>query len=298
MKLQSKRNPNIFYVNWWLTDHCNYNCSYCPQELKRGEIPFLDLRNAKSFLNKIKFFADQSEKAVQIEITGGEVTEWAHLESFLTYNKSLGFFNSIRTNASKDRDFYNKIFQIIDKVELVFHPEYAQKSHFLMLVTLASSFENLDTSVTIKCLPNFWEDCKDVENFVESKWENIAVNMQMLFDDPIKNTTVIKDYSEEQLQSFENISGDLVLQTDDGKDIVTDYQTLILQNKNIFTSMHCMIGIEQIVVDARGVVYRGHCRQGKSIGTIDGDVFFPTTPKICGRPTCPNAFDIQATKFS
>lgn len=298
MKLQSKRNHDTFYVNWWLTDHCNYNCSYCPQELKRGEIPFIDLRHAKSFLNKIKLHTDQTGKSVQLDVTGGEITEWAHLNSLLTYSKSLGFFNSVRTNGSKDRAFYDKFFRSIDRIELVFHPEHAQKSHFLMIVTLALSFEDLDTSITIKCLPEFWDDCKEIQKFIESKWKHISVKMQMLFEDPIKNTVVMKNYSEEQLISFENKSGDLVFQDNNGIETITDYQTLVLHKKNVFTSMNCMIGIEQIVVDATGTIYRGHCRQGKVIGTLDGEIFFPENPKICGRPFCPNAFDIQATKFS
>lgn len=285
-------------MNWWLTDHCNYDCSYCPDELKRGHIPLIDLRDAKSFLTEVKKHASNIGKTPQIELTGGEITEWSHLIDLLEFSRSLGMRNLVRTNCSRDVGYYQKLFALIDGVDLIYHPEYTQKSHIILLTNMASVYESLNTHIVLNCSPEYWDQCNDIKDFVDNKWPHITATMRMLFKDPIKNTTPLEQYSKEQKITFENQSGDLMFEDDYGNITSTDYQSMILANKNIFTSANCMIGIEQIIVDAWGRVYKGHCRQGRCIGSIDTKVDFPENPQVCNRPSCPNSFDIQATKFS
>lgn len=299
MKCWSDRETNIFYVNWWLTDHCNYNCSYCPQELKRSAIPFIDIRDAKNFVIEVKHHADKLEKIVQLELTGGEITEWAHLEEFLEYSKSLSIRNLVRTNGSKDLSYYLKIFPYLDQIEFIFHPEYSTPSHFIVLLSNVKKFENLSTFVTINVLPEKWRECVGLKTYIESKWNNeIPANLHMTYEDPIYNSIPLESYDSYQLESLENQLGNIFLQDNSNNVISTDHQTMILNQQNVFTSMKCMIGLEQIIVDAWGDVYKGHCRQGKCIGRIGDTIYFPDSPQICNRPMCPNAFDIQATKFS
>jgi hypothetical protein len=77
----------------------------------------------------------------------------------------------------------------------------------------------------------------------------------------------------------------------------TDYQTLVLEGRNKFKGYECWAGIEQVVVDAWGRVYIGHCRQGGFMGNIkDKNIVWPKESAVCTLDRCKNSFDILATK--
>lgn len=116
----------------------------------------------------------------------------------------------------------------------------------------------------------------------------------MLFQDPIRNTKPM-DYDEEQKQALTKTQGNIIITSTDGLEY-TDYQTMILEKKNRFKTANCSIGIEQIIIDAWGVVRKGHCRQGGLIGHLGKTLVFDGQPVRCLKEDCSNGFDILATK--
>jgi hypothetical protein len=117
----------------------------------------------------------------------------------------------------------------------------------------------------------------------------------MLFEDPVFNTTP-KDYTEEQTIQLKRQHGDIMITVADDVEY-TDYQTLVLEDRNIFTGYKCQAGLEQIVVDAWGRVYKGHCRQNGFMGNIkDKNIVWPKQAAVCTLDYCRNSFDILATK--
>ena len=130
---------------------------------------------------------------------------------------------------------------------------------------------------------------------IKNLYPDLSIQKKMLFSDPLEKTNPLP-YTEPQIKQFENQSGDLIFY-ENGIPIRTDFQTLVIHGKNKFTRNHCYAGIEQLIIDAWGRVYRGHCRQGGKIGIVSKDIQFPIQPVICKKPSCDNGFDIQATKF-
>ena len=130
---------------------------------------------------------------------------------------------------------------------------------------------------------------------MQAKWPHIRVNKRMLFEDPVFNTTP-RDYTTNQTMELKRQHGDIKITQ--GEQIeYTDYQTMVLEGKNVFKGYQCWAGLEQIVVDAWGRVYRGHCRQGGFMGNIkDKNIVWPTQSKTCALDICRNSFDILATK--
>lgn len=294
LKLSSTRNTTYFYVNWWLTDHCNWDCSYCHDILKRGDLPFPKISHVKDFIDQTQAYCKLIDKKMHLEITGGEVTEYPFLDDLLQYAKSYDCFIKIRTNASQSIEKFKNTIQMLDAVEIGFHPEHTQTSHFLMCLHFASQVKDLLVVVNLNALPNRFQEIENIESMIRDKWPEFEVSFKMLFEDPVRNTQPMF-YEEPQLEKLKDQTGSLLLEYENDQEY-TDYQTLILEDKNRFENWKCSIGLEQIIVDAYGVVRRGHCRQGGSIGTIGDKIHFDLEKTTCKKSHCSNGFDILATK--
>jgi hypothetical protein len=232
---------------------------------------------------------------MHIDLVGGEVTEYPHLQELLDHAKHLGSKIKLRTNASQSTRDFTQMIQSLDVVSIEFHPEFTQTSHFLLALNQASQVTDLSVYVNINALPERWSEISELEIKIREKWPRFSVSLKMLFEDPVRNTRPL-NYQEPQKQQLKRQSGSIVIETDQGDSEYSDYQSMILDERNGFKDWHCGIGIEQIIVDAWGVVRRGHCRQGGSLGQLGQRIRFDNLPVICQKPKCVNGFDIQATK--
>jgi organic radical activating enzyme len=296
VRVESTRDNNYFYVNWWLTDHCNWNCSYCHEEIKRGRLPFPDIRHVRDFLDQTNQHALRQGKKMYIDLTGGEVTEYPHLQELLDHAHNLGAFTKIRTNASQSIKDFSSMVKVIDFITLEFHPEYTQTSHFLLCLSYAGLKKDLKVSVNLNALPTRWTEIEDIKSKITEKWPQFSITLKMLFDDPVRNTKPLA-YLAEQKEKLKRQTGSLVIYSDLGDSEYSDYQSMILEDRNNFQDWSCNIGLEQIIVDAWGVIRRGHCRQGGSIGQIGNQIRFDQHTVVCKKPKCVNNFDMLATKF-
>ncbi len=60
---------------------------------------------------------------------------------------------------------------------------------------------------------------------------------------------------------------------------------------------NCYAGIEQLIVDMDGSIYRGWCKEGGVIGNINNkDLNLPSDPVVCTKTMCHCNFDIMCTK--
>jgi organic radical activating enzyme len=295
MKLRSTRSKDFFYVDWWLLNHCNYNCSYCADLIKNGSIDLPDIDYCKKIVDEISRYARAQKKTCDFKLVGGEVTTWPLLIELLEHIKSKDDRVSIRTNASSSFIEWNAILKYIDEASLEYHPEYASPSHFFLMIEIAKK-KSINLNIIVNMMADRWESTMSLIRQIEEKWPDQLVNKKMLFDDPARNTSINKNYQKEQIIEFKKRTGPLIVFEDD-EEIATDFNTLILEGKNQFFDRSCNIGIEQIIIDAWGRVAKGHCRNGGHIGTVKKGIKFPTKPTICQKESCNNGFDIHATKF-
>lgn len=295
VKVESTRDHRYFYVNWWLTDHCNWDCSYCHDDIKRGRLPFPDIRDVRDFLDQAQAHAAKFNRILNIDLTGGEVTEYPYLQELLTHARGLGAVIKLRTNASQSLIEFSSMIENLDLVTIEFHPEHTQTSHFLLCLNRAGQNSGLLVTVNLNALPERWSEIEQLETKIRDKWPQFAVSVKMLFEDPVRNTRPM-EYLPYQKEKLKRQSGSLLIHTQDQETEYSDYQSMILESRNKFQGWQCNIGLEQIIVDAWGVVRRGHCRQGASIGQIGKSIRFDDLAVTCQRPNCVNSFDIQATK--
>lgn len=295
MILESLRSKDVIFIDWWLMNHCNYNCSYCDDIIKNGSADLPKIQDCLDFVNVVTEYSKKNNKKLEFSITGGELTQWPFLPDLLSRIKENGMQSTIRSNASSGVDDWNRILDSVHCVRLEFHPEFQNLAHFAMIVS-STMKRQVSCSVHFNMIPDRWEEIESAINKLIEFYPDLSISKKMLFSDPLTKTQPL-NYSPPQLAQFENQNGDLIYYVD-GEPVRTDFQTLMIHQKNTFVGNKCNIGLEQFIVDVWGRVYRGHCRQGGKIGMVGKDFIFPTQPITCNKPSCVNGFDIVATKFS
>jgi MoaA/NifB/PqqE/SkfB family radical SAM enzyme len=86
--------------------------------------------------------------------------------------------------------------------------------------------------------------------------------------------------------------------SDERKMIVLHSNDIIKQQLNQFKGWSCNAGLESLMINHDGEVYRATCRVGNSLGNIySGSFNIPTESIICDRNYCTCAADIPLTKI-
>lgn len=295
MLQRSTRPQNLFYIDWWLMNHCSWRCSYCHDIIRNGSASLPYIRDCEEFLDQARLWAERRGLGASVHFNGGEVTEWADFDQLINYAYKQGYKTSFRSHGHVDRARWQTLMQSTSSVILEYHPEHSHSSTFLISVEWAMK-NHVHVQINMNMDQNTWDQTNELCDYVEQKWPNVQLYRKMLFDDPVFNTQP-KQYSEQQIVFFKQQDGELV-QEDQGRETATDYQHSVLDKANSFTGWTCHAGLEQCVVDAWGRVYRGHCRHGGYIGNIGkNDIQWPTQPIVCKLNFCRNHFDNQATKI-
>lgn len=276
-------------------NHCSWNCSYCHDILRNGTAHLPYLRDCEYFLDQALLHSQRRSLGTSVHFSGGEVTEWHDFDQLLNYACRQGFQTSFRSNGHVDRTRWNQLMQNSSSVILEYHPEHSHSSTFLISVEWARR-NKVHIQVNMNMDIITWEETNQLCDYIEQKWPDVRLTRKMLFDDPVFNSQV-KNYTEEQIMFFKQQDKDLIKKDKDSQ-IETDYQNLVLENSNSYKGWTCYAGLEQIIVDAWGRIYRGHCRHGGYLGNITNkDIQWPTQPILCGVNYCRNNFDNQATKI-
>ena len=293
MQLRSIRDNRYFYIDWWLMNHCNYNCSYCPDIIKSGSIDLPNIEHCLNFVDQVNNFAKTLGKTCSYYFTGGEVTQWPWLVDLIKHIKSKNSNVCIRTNASMPITEWQRLLDTVDSINLEVHSEHTPISHF-MLCLHAAKKKNVNVSITMSMLPDRWQELEDTITKIQKIWPDQHVHRKMLFEDPAINKQPM-EYKLEHTVKLKSQHRDLIY-IKDGETEFTDFQTLMLDGKNTFPGQQCMAGVEQLIIDAWGRIKRGHCGQGGLVGKLGIEFTGVQRPIICNAEACRNGFDIHATK--
>lgn len=295
VKVVSVRNPANFYVDWWLMNHCSWDCSYCHDIIKSGNIDLPNYLECARFIDQLMDHCDKINKVCVINFTGGEVSEWSEFDDLVSYAHDKGAKIMFRTNANLTVERWRVLLEKTHKVNIEVHPEFTSLSHFLIMLGIASkSSAHLDVNVNMT--KEHWEVMENLCTKINERHPEIYVRKKMLFQDPVFNTKPL-DYKPEQITKIKKQPGDLVMVDDQGREHITHFHKALLENKNTFRNWKCWAGLEQIIVDAYGKVYRGHCRTDGYLGNInEGEIYWMDEPQQCTTDICKNGFDILSTK--
>jgi hypothetical protein len=276
-------------------NHCSWKCGYCHEQLRNSSIDLVSVKDCVRFIHAISDHIHASGRSIEFNFTGGEVTEWNEFATVIQTAHDRNNSVRFRSNANCAIDVWKQLMIYTDSVTLDIHPEYTLISKFILALDYAVR-QDVSVTVNANMMKDRWEEIEQVCKLISEKYPAVNVNKKMVFEDPLFNTQP-QDYDNQQISEIKLQLGDLILTDNEGNQQYTDYQTMILEKKNHFAQWTCDIGLEQIVVDAWGRIFRGHCRVGGKIGEItDQSIRWPNQSVTCLNDVCRNAFDIQATK--
>jgi len=296
---------NTLVVNWCLLNKCNYKCSYCPEFLHSGSSDWPKLFEVEAFCSSV---IDLYEgKNIYFEFTGGEVTYWKDFKNLVQYLKSNdNVYVGVISNGSQRLSWWEEMREYFDQACLSFQPEYSKRDHYINLTKIINDY--MRTHVNLMMHPDHFDLCVNVIEEIVRDVPNISVALQPLsvnFDD------ILYDYNKEQSKILDrqfDMYGSKVVWNKDWpvfrgsmkvigeKSLVSSAHRFIAEGINKWRGWRCYAGVEQIVVDVNGYIWRGWCLEGGHLGHISEYAGHQTDPFICGKDYCHCNFDIMCTK--
>lgn len=123
--IKYKYNPkDAFSVDWYIGKRCNFDCSYCPEDIHDNDSPHLHWKNMKKFVDKLD---NNKGKNIIYSLTGGEPTlnpSLIKLCQYLKRNLKVPEV-TVTTNGSMPKNYYLELFENVDQIVFSLHFEYA-----------------------------------------------------------------------------------------------------------------------------------------------------------------------------
>jgi MoaA/NifB/PqqE/SkfB family radical SAM enzyme len=315
VKPQSLKHSNIshnsiYTLSWNLGSQCNYKCSYCPDLLHNGEVKFPDkvliISTVKHIIKNIP-----KGKSLYIEFTGGEVTLHPDLIEICRSLKVLGVSVGIISNGSKSINYWERLIPFIEHICLSYHEEFCREEHFEKVVQLISN----TTTVHVNIMANNGLVARSIE-YLQKLYASVpeaSYELQPIILHDIESTRNLIQYDKEELELFSNFipplvsskvdmfstKGTMKLTNSQGESLELSAAQIVSSGKNSFTGFSCSAGIESLVIDYRGYIYRAKCNIGGPIGHITSrPIEIPAENIICDKLRCTCNFDITITKVN
>jgi organic radical activating enzyme len=296
-----------FVVNWCLGNTCNYACTYCPESLHDGSERWHPLESIQGFVKHVKQI--HPEKKIYFEFTGGEVSLFKDFIAICKFCHENGVKVGFISNGSRTIRWWKENKQHFDHVNLSFHVEYADPKHFRNVVEEIRL--DVVTHVNVMMHPDRWDECLSLATKVKDIGD-ASIALQPLIHDLANE---LYDYRPDQHYVLEH-QNDLFGHVRRTKPVMEAYrgnmkgiradgsvipqispQNFIGKNTNNWRGWDCWAGVEQMIVDKDGSIWRGWCRVGGYLGNVrEIDLNLPTEPVLCDKNLCHCNFDIMCTK--
>jgi MoaA/NifB/PqqE/SkfB family radical SAM enzyme len=280
-------------IEWNLGKRCNLDCSYCPAEIHDNYSLHTDISKIKNCIDQIS----KLPKPVRLSFTGGEPTVHPKFEEILKYCKYKNIqWISITTNGTRPVKWFENISKYLNQIVFSVHFEQNWEK-------ISQNIINFCSGKLIPCyihvmahhdyMDKVQEFCKTLDdknipyvtrrirwivdsrdNFNDNKYSDQDLSWLLSKTSTIKPNCIIDD-------SIEMHANDI-----------------IKNNYNNFKSWKCNAGLESLMINWDGEVYRATCRVGGSLGNIYNNTFVPPIGSIiCTRNWCTCEADIPLTKI-
>lgn len=278
-------------VQWQIGNQCNFRCDYCHRDYHNGSNPFLEHDEFKKAFDNLQASVSTYDKVV-IEFQGGEPTLSPAVRNHLADSNDPKFRYALHTNASADLEWWQLAVKNLDNVILAYHPA-VDANHFKQVVSLVTTTcPKWSIVINAHNNPANWEASKAMYEYY--KGHNMPVFLRALFSDHARGNSKFLEYTEEQWEYYTRASN---LDVPKAEPVETQIHWVEDRLYNNYKGHLCWAGIEQIVVDYWGYVYRSWCHAHGVLGNLfEKPVTLDTSPKVCPRDLCKNAFDQQAKK--
>lgn len=280
-------------IEWNLGKRCNLDCGYCPDFIHDNYSSHTNINILKSTVDKLILF----QKPIRLSLTGGEPTVHPQIEELAKYIKEKGIsWLSITTNATRRSDWYLRQEEYFDQYvfSLHFEKDWERLLDTILIVSEHSIRKNL---VHVMAHHKYIEEVKLAVHTLQMfnipyvvrrvRWTE---GNHDLFDDMRYHPDDLNWIKENTATAKSNciIDDQLPMHAND----------IIKLHMNQFKNWSCNAGIESLMINWDGEVYRATCRVGDNLGNIYTSKFIiPEDPVICTRNWCTCEADIPLTKY-
>lgn len=291
------------YIEWQLGNSCNYSCSYCHEMFRLGDKKFPSDEQILEITKDIIFHYDELGRDVVFEFIGGEPTL---LEKMPDIGKSLHNHPvniTLKTNGSAPMEWWRKMRKYVSEVVISVHKEFCDVDHIMELVNFLKNDPNghdikLKVLVPVTHKEDHYGWGKDVVNKLQRSFG--VGELQFLYSNFGRGSNQYLPYTPQQWRT--DASDDSKNQIDQTKVIAVPQnqqakKKVVEKDIRNFYGYTCFAGIESLVIDQEGDVWRGWCKQGGKIGNIfQMPVVWPSDTIVCGAQSCNNGFDRRFRK--
>tara|TARA_S200000501_G_scaffold194778_1_gene183472 strand:+ start:1373 stop:2359 length:987 start_codon:yes stop_codon:yes gene_type:complete len=304
-------------IEWNMGKRCNFDCSYCGADLHDNtskHMPFEKFEDAVRTMRE--FYAG---KQIRMSITGGEPFVHPHILDILELFPRYGVEEcSTITNGSLPLEKYQRALELIDNLIFSWHFEFLRVDHMKHVL---SNLNRKQVKVHLMYLPGKLDETKSVVDWLREN--KIKFNLRRIRPMTNKQGDIRQPYTSgmeatpmgyaqfggamgyynqdelDWLASFDNKSS-----AEQNCEIFTkdeswfDNVNTLTKNKwNTFKRWKCMAGIETLMIDNDGSIYRATCKQGGLLGNIETGFELQDDPVLCMKQWCNCAADLNTTKW-
>lgn len=300
-----KFNNNTFYVKWCITRWCNFNCAFC--NFKKDNFLFSqdEINEQAIILNNL--LSDKIKKDFKLKFIGGEPCVYdltQILDRFTISIKSI----SIVTNFYRELDYYKDLYLYCNKKHIEFllscswHDQNKKFDSKFYELTDWCRENNLKDPGVIFVLRNE-SDCKLIEKYKKDNIKRISILLERdKYGKVINRPDMIKYFNDFNSNKLNLRTGKYSVSINH-KEVICNslsWLTNLLEEGGFVTEGRlCDAGINSIVINPDGKIYRDSCRylyenDDLLIGNINEKVLnLPTEPLICRINTYKNNKDVR-----
>jgi len=286
-------------VDWILGNSCNYNCTYCNDDLKNGLSSWPELTQALRFLDMLA----ATNRDILLILSGGEPTLWRDLNTFVEEARTRSARVKLITNGFRKPSYWANISANLDSVVFSLHVD--QTPNIQQFISNFNSVNLEDKTVLLLAWPQSWDRVVDSYSAVKTGMTGGSLQLKPV-DRRWQGDSAVIDYTDSQL---EWLTGNKIYRATKYKSAyhpsyLIDGNTreeidahTIIEKKNLFYGWQCNIGIDKLTINQQGDIWGGTCGVGGMLGNFKSmDLKLPTTSQTCTMQYCNCMPDLLLSK--
>jgi organic radical activating enzyme len=307
------------FVTWTLHNACNYHCSYCPGGLNDGTLREVTAEAVIAFADRVI----ESSRAAGISrwtfaFSGGEPTFFPDFITILRELYARGVDTTFTSNGGRPLAWWGEACRHFDHCVFSYHPEFADHDEFVAKARFLTGHVMLN--VDFMMTPEHFDRCLAAARALDGL-PNIRVEYLPVQREFGNHGGGLVDYSADQLEFLRQghryvgeVTGEVaeriarrgflgrgpklaVWERDGGRSTERlDYKQIVARDQNRFAGWRCDAGLESLVVDIHGRVYRAYCMEGGALGKVGGELVLPHEAVRCSQARCTCSVDIEISK--
>ena len=290
----NSESSNEIRIDWSMGNEVDFYVPYLHRDFQRGDKPFPSKETIMQFFYNVNQSQriTNSNRVLNWKLLGGEVTRHPEFLEIAREISSESGGLHIHSCGTRPQEFWEEATQYLSHVTFDWHPEWVSEDQLMQVIeTLQDTAWDIETWIN----PDNYTFCQEAKESIQHKTDTKA-NQRLVFKDVNRN---IGDYSEEhteELKNEEDTDGFVCVHNDYSVEYI-NHNAMAIDRRRCFTNWLCNAGVDQIIIDMQGDIWRGWCFIQK-LGTIYDDKFeLPDQPIQCDRVACYNGFDQISMKW-